>query len=1422
MKRHSSTRIVAVALALLMLASVFTGLSVSAAGITFTVQNVTIGGCLYPVPNADPYAMKSTIYGNAGDEGADVVDFWWFNETAGAKVPDNGNVKFQSNNVYSLYVVIKAVELDEDSNSYTFPNSFKSTRFWFSNNNNERGKATATQYEDKPLNQYRLLSWTSISLPEIKITELRLEGVKTVLNPDTEGLIAGKPVSALTASAGNLVDSEGVPIAGGEPNYTVVGYSTYVYDDSAVEWVEVTDPEAKFEAENKYKFTATLKANEPYYFSTNASGKPNVDAIWAYGPTSALTMTNNKIATTTNTNDTLTLTYEFPKVSAVKIPITNPYLTFYTTPYYYDKVDYSKLTPAVSEGLEVTDVKVMTLSNEYEGDWYAAAESDFTEAADGDRVGGKTNFYADLSESFNNCPRYVAEVTFKVQQGYSVNDLLDNLKVYGGYDVTELTYNKSFFVAFDPIKSEYYVYYFFQPEINPNLNYGASISYKDYQFQGKNDILGGANANEVAEYLMTCASIRHKWFTDKDGETFYYGSQENPTLTSVSFTDLEGNPVHGDLVGGKYYYLVSKLKYPYNTRFFEPETSYDKLSMFWASTYSFADGDDQFTVDYVVASETEKYAKVTIKTEVKVYTDKNAGESCKWEFDSSDGTLYIKGTGDMYGYALVDTKPWELEKEKIKKVVINDGITSVGKRTFNDLPNLERVVLANSVTKIDDYAFQNDEKLSSLSLSSGLTEIGSGVFENTALTEVELPSKLNKIGDHAFENTGLTSVAIPAAVTTIGAGAFQNVKLAEINLPAALTEIGEFAFVGATDTEVTVPESVTSIGAYALGYSSVKQIPGEGDAPSTWEGTPVEGFKIIAQAGTAAYRYATGNNITVERTNLVVKFDNKLEYEIMGETYKYGSVQEKFCAADEEVTIPKQTTTVYDMYTFGGWKIEGEDTIYQGGETYKVTKDVTFKAIWTSTPVVTYEDGNGNKRTDVIPSTGEYKFMRCYFTAPEGMAFGGWLIGETIYQPGDKITVNENVTAKAVWKDAYTISFDGDGAAGEMSTAKVAKDAEYTFPECGFTAPEGKAFAGWLVGETTYSAGDKITITENITAKAVWADAVTVTFDGNGAEGTMDAVTVGKDCDYILPECGFTVPTGKAFEGWQIGDNTCAAGDKVKVTENITVKAMWETGLTVSFEANGAEGTMASVKVVKGSEYTLPECGFTAPENKEFNGWKIGETVYKAGDKITVDDTVIAIATWKDKAPEVVDISGFTVEGIKDVTYTGKAITQKIAVKNGETALTADTDYTVKYKNNKNAGTATVTITGKGAYTGTITKTFKINKAANKMKVTASKKAQTVKFTAKVKKGKKYKTVKLKSVTVKAITVKNAVGKVSYKLTSVPNTAKKYVTISSKGVITVKKGVKKGKYTLKVKVTAKGDKSYKKGSNTVKVIIQVK
>ncbi len=169
------------------------------------------------------------------------------------------------------------------------------------------------------------------------------------------------------------------------------------------------------------------------------------------------------------------------------------------------------------------------------------------------------------------------------------------------------------------------------------------------------------------------------------------------------------------------------------------------------------------------------------------------------------------------------------------------------------------------------------------------------------------------------------------------------------------------------------------------------------------------------------------------------------------------------------------------------------------------------------------------------------------------------------------------------------------------------------------------------------------------------------------------------------------------------------------------------------------------------------------------------------------------------------------VSAIKARTYTGKAIRPKPTVSLGSTKLVAGTDYTLSYANNTNAGTATITIKGKGAYTGTRKVTFKIVKAANTVVAKAKKeKVSIVRSTT-------------KACTCAAnITVAKARGTVTYANTSTNATAKTFKVNKKTGRVTVPKGCKAGTYEVRVRVRAAGDANHKARTRTVTFKVVVK
>ena len=156
----------------------------------------------------------------------------------------------------------------------------------------------------------------------------------------------------------------------------------------------------------------------------------------------------------------------------------------------------------------------------------------------------------------------------------------------------------------------------------------------------------------------------------------------------------------------------------------------------------------------------------------------------------------------------------------------------------------------------------------------------------------------------------------------------------------------------------------------------------------------------------------------------------------------------------------------------------------------------------------------------------------------------------------------------------------------------------------------------------------------------------------------------------------------------------------------------------------------------------------------------------------------------------------------KNQTYTGKKLTPAPTVKLGTVTLKKDKDYTVSYTSNNSVGTAKITITGKGNYASTAKGSFKINKAANPLKIKVSSKTCTRK--------------KLTKAAAFSIGASKGQGKVTYTLSSAAKKAG--IKVTAKGKVTIPKKCRKGTYKITVK--AAGGKNYKAGTKTVTIKIK--
>ena len=164
-----------------------------------------------------------------------------------------------------------------------------------------------------------------------------------------------------------------------------------------------------------------------------------------------------------------------------------------------------------------------------------------------------------------------------------------------------------------------------------------------------------------------------------------------------------------------------------------------------------------------------------------------------YDFDEETGTLTISGTGAA-GRGGID-------KQKIKNVIIKEGITSVEGSAFREASNLTSVTLPESLTSIGSWAF-HATNLGSVNIPKNVTTISSMAFYHANLTSVQFAegSKLQTIGQEAFETNWFTSVNIPDSVQTISNAAFNgacfyvtDVTASAENLEKYLQAAGKFS-----------------------------------------------------------------------------------------------------------------------------------------------------------------------------------------------------------------------------------------------------------------------------------------------------------------------------------------------------------------------------------------------------------------------------------------------------------------------------------------------------------------------------------------------------------------------------------------------------------------------------------------------------
>ena len=404
-------------------------------------------------------------------------------------------------------------------------------------------------------------------------------------------------------------------------------------------------------------------------------------------------------------------------------------------------------------------------------------------------------------------------------------------------------------------------------------------------------------------------------------------------------------------------------------------------------------------------------------------------------------------------------------------------------------------------------------------------------------------------------------------------------------------------------------------------------------------------------------------------------------------------------------------------YTFSGWKVEGATA--KNGQFTMPDNDVTISGSFSANQYTVKFNANGGSECENITVTYDGKYTDLPTTTRTGYTFDGWYDGSTkvTADTGVKITADQTLTAR--WTaNTYTVKFDSDGGSA-CKEITVTYDGKY--PTLPAPTKEGYTFEGWFDGETQVMSGTAVTITEDQTLTARWGiNTYTITYQVDGQTVKTESVTYGEDIPaYTYTKTGYDVSawnsvvpkkmparnltftattkvhqhsltymldgemksqapvnygtavavqadptkTGYTFSGWKVSGAKPVDGKFTMPDNDVTITGSFSANTyTVTFNANGGEGSMADQSFTYDEKQALAANGFTRT-GWRFTGWKLGNTTYTDGQAVSnltaeANGTVTLEAQWEHilyTLKFVVDKSGNVYH--TEQKYYGDAIT---------------------------------------------------------------------------------------------------------------------------------------------------------------------
>lgn len=650
--------------------------------------------------------------------------------------------------------------------------------------------------------------------------------------------------------------------------------------------------------------------------------------------------------------------------------------------------------------------------------------------------------------------------------------------------------------------------------------------------------------------------------------------------------------------------------------------------------------------------------------------------------------LVISGNGKMADYINNSPAPWkESYSSGLKQVKVNNGVTSVGDSAFYSCSSLESVKLPESVLNIGSSAFKNCSSLNSIELPEGVTSIGNYTFQGCkSLGSIEMSEDVTSIGMSAFSGcSSLSSIKLPAGVTSIGSYAFYECSsLNSIVLPESLKRIENDTFRECSSLKsIELPKDLTSIGSYAFGKcSSLESINLSSDLTSIEDSTffgcsslsSIEIPKGVTSIGRYAF-YGCSSIKSIELPEVLTNIGNSAfsgcdSLECINMPASVVSVGNTlFLGTSQEIQIYTEASSWYNAFIDKAWGNSKVNLIKPYSISYFIGEEQVVVA-------EVYADGRQSYTFEEGDLPENAMWCKEGYDKDENVSF---VIAGTTME-----NIAEDIVLVQAEMDGFWVADIGE----QTYTGKALK-------------PEPRVYdcnTGKLLKK-----GTDYTVAYQNNIKAY-----TLTVKDRGFEyGKAPCIVIKGKGDYS--EClnvYFTI------QPKDIGEQDVTANDiLVEYNGKLQTKVPVITYNKKKLSGTVKPATGQNLKTTKDFVYSYP-----ALDDEDT---KAGAYLEPGTYKILVEGTGNFIGSRVVTLIVInkgTDISKVTINKISAQNYTGKEITldekQMVVtakINGKKVTLTKDTDYTVSYQNNINVGTATVIITGKGAYTGTKTATFKIN-----------------------------------------------------------------------------------------------------------------